>query len=400
MRTPAALPSQDAIRLRPACVGRLAGGAVWTQLLVACASALLVWALFVRTVDPADLFVFLRAGQAVAHGFSPYVDPSSASLWSGHAFVYPSLVAWVFVPLGAVSIAAAGLLFYLGSVVALVAVVKLLGAPRGGAVPIMLTLTAEPVVRGLQLGTLNVWLLLGLSLAWRYRERGLVVVAALTAVVVAKLFLLPMLVWLLLTKRTRSAVATAALSAAAVAVSCALADLSVGSFARMLSLLSLHEGPHSSSLTAIAEHLGAGHGLATAAALVAAALIVGAGALRFRRSGNEAYLFCACVLASIAVSPIVWSHYFTLLVLIPLILRWRTRSLVLAWCATWLAEAPVGVPALHFLHPFPAAGWIWGALLTAAALAWRHRENRIRQHPPAKRMIEVARRRDVTVPKL
>ena len=52
----------------------------------------------------------------------------------------------------------------------------------------LFVIAAEPTVRGLQLGTLNALLFLGLALAWRYRHRGWVVAVALPAVVIAKLF--------------------------------------------------------------------------------------------------------------------------------------------------------------------------------------------------------------------
>jgi hypothetical protein len=49
--------------------------------------------IFVREFGPADLSVFVRAGQSVADGVSPYIDPSSPAVWSGHASAYPYAVA-------------------------------------------------------------------------------------------------------------------------------------------------------------------------------------------------------------------------------------------------------------------------------------------------------------------
>lgn len=342
------------------------------EAIVVGGSAALVWAIFLREFGPADLSVFVRAGRAVAHGVSPYVDASSPSVWSGHAFVYPYLVAWCFIPLAALSATATGLVYYLGSVAAVVATVRMLGGPRVGALAIVLALTAEPVVRALQLGTLNVWLLLGLALAWRHRHRTAVVVAALAAVIVAKLFLFPMLAWLVLTRRLRAAALTAVVSVGAVVAGCAMADLSVRSFVRMLSVLSDHEAPQSSSITALLHRLGAGNALATCGALLLAAVLVAGGWAQTRRKGDERYLFSACVLASIAASPIVWSHYFALLLIIPLIFRWQRRTQLIAWAVTWLVCAPGGAPALRVLHPFLGAGWLWGALAAGAAVAWRY----------------------------
>src|SRR5581483_7342074 len=70
-----------------------------------------------------------------------------------------------------------------------------------------------PVLSGVAIGTISPLLLLGVAACWRLRGRGgLVAAAALT--VAAKLFLLPLLVWLWVTGRR--AVAVAALTAGVV----------------------------------------------------------------------------------------------------------------------------------------------------------------------------------------
>lgn len=357
-------------------LGRTAAG----QALVAATCAVITWTLFLRHVGPADLQVFVRAGAAVGHGLSPYVDPTSPQVWSGHSFVYPYLVAWCFAPLSALSASAGAAVYYVASVAAVVVTVRLVRGPHPGLVPLVVALTAEPMVRALQLGTLNVWLMLGLAVAWRYRDRFAVVVVAMTAVVVAKLFLVPMVAWLVLTRRLRAAAATVALSALLVLLGCGMADLSVGSFVRMLSALSAHEAPHSSSITALLHHLGVDGMPATALAAVGAAALIGGGVLHHRRHHDEAMLFSVCLLAALTLSPIVWSHYFALLVLIPLVMGWRSRALLVFLAVTWLVSAPVGVPALHVLHPFQGSGWLWGGVTVAGVLALRYRSVR---HRPA-----------------
>jgi hypothetical protein len=360
---------------------RIIDGRLAREAIAVCGCAALVWILFLRGFGTADLSVFVQAGRSVAHGVSPYVEPSSPAVWSGHSFVYPYVVAWFFVPFAALSMAAAGLVYYIGSVTALVATVRMLGGARAGVVPVVLAMTAEPVVRALQLGTLNVWLLFGLALAWRFRSNRIVLVAAVTAVIVAKLFLLPMLAWLVLTRRLRAAAATAVLCVGAVLLGLGMADLSVGSFLHMLSALSAHETPQSSSVTSLIQHLGASSGVASRVALLLAAIAIGAGWVQARRKSDEAYLFCGCVLASLAASPIVWSHYFALLVLIPLTLRWQLRSQLIAWAVSWFVFAPGGAPVLAVLHPFPGAGWIWGSILAGAAFIWHRRRRPTNERP-------------------
>jgi hypothetical protein len=364
---------------------RLVDARLARQAIVACGCAAVVWMIFVREFGPADLSVFVRAGQSVADGVSPYIDPSSPAVWSGHAFVYPYAVAWAFIPFNELSMATTGLLFYGASVAALVASVRMLAGPRVGALTIALAVTTEPVVRSLQLGTLNVWLLFGLAVAWRYQRRTGVLVVALTAVIVGKVFLLPMLAWLVLTGRARAAAAAALLGSAVVVIGCAMADLSLGSYGRMLSVLSYHEAPQSSSVTGRLEHLGASSAAATGVAVAVAALIVAVGWTISRQRNNEAYLFCACVAASLAASPIVWTHYFTLLLVVPLTLNWRRRSQVIAWGLTWLLGTPVSAPALRIpqaVHGIALA--CAGILISVAVLsALRRRPGRLpRRAPP------------------
>ena len=61
------------------------------------------------------------------------------------------------------------------------------------------------VVHGLFYGNLTVLLVLPLALAWRYRDRARVVGLAVGVAVAAKLFVWPLVVWLLLTRRFRAA---------------------------------------------------------------------------------------------------------------------------------------------------------------------------------------------------
>ena len=340
------------------------------------ASAALVWLLFVRDVGPADLLVFLRAARAVSSGITPYAAPGSPMLWSGHAFVYPYLAAWPFLPLAELPAVLASGLYYVLGVVAVAIAVRLVAGPNSGPVPYVVALTAEPAVRALQLGTLNPLLLLGLAVAWRFRRHAVVVVAVLVAVVVAKLFLLPMLLWPALHGRWRQAVVGAGLSAGAVALGCVLAHYDLATFVRMLSTLSAHEAVHSSSVAARLQRLGASGGVALAVTLVLAAAVVTVGRWRAARTGREASTFSACLIASLVLSPIVWGHYFALLLLIPLVLRWRTSALVVTLVVSWMLSTPVGLPALQALHRFHDAGWVWGigaaTLLTGWALSSRY----------------------------
>lgn len=348
------------------------------------ASAVLVWLLFVRDVGPADLMVFLRAARAVSTGITPYADPASPLLWSGHAFVYPYLTAWPFLPLAELPAVLAWGVYYVVGVLAVATSVRLTAGRHAGPVPYVVALTLEPVVRALQLGTLNPLLLLGLAVAWRFRRQAVTVTVALVSVIVAKLFLLPMLAWLVLTGRRRQAAAAAGLSALAVLVGCTLAHYDLATFVRMLSTLSAHEAVHSSSVAAHLRRLGASGGVALAVTLVLAAVVIGVGHRLSFRTGREAYTFSACLIASLVLSPIVWGHYFALLVIIPLVLGWRRSALVVTLAVSWMLSTPVGLPALQSAHRFRDAGLVWGAGAVAVVAGWsiaRRLRDRAAGHP-------------------
>ena len=61
------------------------------------------------------------------------------------------------------------------------------------------------VVHGLFYGNITILLVLLVALAWRYRDRARIAGLALGAAIAAKLFVWPLVVWLLLTRRYRAA---------------------------------------------------------------------------------------------------------------------------------------------------------------------------------------------------
>ncbi len=69
----------------------------------------------------------------------------------------------------------------------------------------VLAVTSPVVVHGLFYGNLTILLLVPLALAWRYRDRPRVAGIAVGVAVAAKLFVWPLVVWLLLTRRFRAA---------------------------------------------------------------------------------------------------------------------------------------------------------------------------------------------------
>lgn len=293
---------------------------------------------FGRLLSPFDLLTFLRAGRDVLHGHSPYAAPGSPVFRSGHAFVYPLYVAWLFAPLGALPVALARWIFSVGSVAAILVSCRLLGRPGAGTAA--LVMVSSTTIIALQMGTLNALLLLGLSAAWHWREErpwlsGIILGAAATA----KLFLLPVLLWPLLKKRYGQAAAALGSAAGLMLLSAALGWTSPVSYVQMMSKLDSREQVSSWSLSSFLQALGLGR-LPSAAGAVAIALTGAAVVWWHRRRLGDGQLLGAAVVISLLLSPIVWSSYLLLLVL-PLLLATRDdRLLALFAVATWAIVTP------------------------------------------------------------
>ena len=214
-----------------------------------------------------DFRQFWQGGRDVAHGVSPYPEPGSlpdaaaAAELDPHGiqetfrFPYPAPTALALAPLGALPFALAATIFTLLLLAATPAALLVLGVRdwrcHGAA---CLSITTIGAVR---LGTLTPLLLLGLALAWRYRDRARVVVPVLAAVISFKLFLWPLVVWLAATGRVRSAAAT--LAVAAVGTVGAWAVLGFAGFRDYPELLSrLTDAVQAKSYSATALGLAAG----------------------------------------------------------------------------------------------------------------------------------------------
>jgi hypothetical protein len=228
-----------------------------------------------------------------------------------------------------------------------------------------------------------------LAVAWAKRDSVRWIAFTAAAAIAIKLFVLPIGIWLVATRRLR---ATAAAVIASVSLLVA-GWLAVGvhtatSYPHLLSSLTTVEGGYGYALYALALRAGASAGLAKLA-LVAA--VGGLGILIFRAGRrHDRAAFALSVVACLACSPIVWNHYFGLLIVAIAVLRPRLSWLWALLPAFWL------IPNANH----PAATWkIVGAQLACAlvvAVAVRdatrseHGEPPFGQEPPE---VEVLRLR-------
>ena len=212
-------------------------------------------------------------------------------------------------------------------------------------------LASAPVLEGIFWGNLSLLILVPVALAWRYRDRAWIGGLAVGAAVAAKLFVWPLIVWLLLTRRFRAA-AWAAGSGVALLLG-AWATIGFDGFRDYPDLLRLLQDVYaerSLSLATVAGGFGASVGVAVAvAAAVGASLLVVAAWVAQRPDGDRR-AFSVVVVASVVATPIVWLHYLALL-FIPIAIRWP--RLAAAWFFGFVVLLAKHLPGIEYVVPEP-----------------------------------------------
>jgi alpha-1,2-mannosyltransferase len=304
---------------------------------------------------------FYVAGYRVLHGGDPYAWTSSA-IRGGVAFVYPALSALLFAPFALISSSAAGVLFTLICMV--MAPLTLWALDIRDWRIYGLTLIWQPVFSGWQTGNESILLACLVALVWRYRDRRLVA-GLLTAVAISlKPFVWPLALWLLITRRWRASGYGLVAGLVINLISWSVVGFNnVSVYLRDSGTDARDSWRIGYSAIAAAGHLGATHTLGEllliviSATLVAGAIYVG---VSKRRERQALILVVALMLAA---SPLVWTHYFVVL-LIPLALA-RPR-------VNWLWALPILMwvcpPSLHVRGWQELIAWlVAGTMLVAAS---------------------------------
>jgi alpha-1,2-mannosyltransferase len=309
-----------------------------------------------------DLHVMWQAGHDLVTGHSPY------------PFVYPPPAAFLMAPFGALPWSVAVVAFTLSAVAALVLALRLLGVRDWRCYA--LALGALPMASSIMIGTLSPFLALGAAAAWRYRDRRVVVAAAIVGVVVTKIFLWPLAIWLLATRRFRTAATTVALGISVVFISWGILGFDgLRDYPDRLSRVAGLEQDKSYSPFALFRLLGLSTGSARLAVLALTLAALGAVVAVARGRDGDRRSFLLALGAGLLASPIVWMHYLVLLV-VPLAL-YRPRFGI-AWV----------VPLAYWYLPGQenhgsARNIVVMAALTAITLALAMRQGRARERERA-----------------
>jgi alpha-1,2-mannosyltransferase len=348
-------PLPGASRTEASSTRRWASPAL-TLLLVASATVLLAAAAIAVFSSESDRIGFdLRAGylpaaEAVRDGDSPYADPDDPNLDLRRTYVYPPQVAIGLIPLTWLPTDLAAFLVFLASVAALLGAVALVGVRdvRCYAAVLLWAPTWN------SLDTLNVSsaLALGVALLWRFRSTLWPVGATLGVMVSVKLFLWPMLAWVGLTRRPAAAILALALGFGVTLVSWAV--IGFAGLADYPELLSRVDDQENYSIAAIANEVGLGAVGPALAAIVGGALLVAA--IWWGRREQEVRSFTLAVAASLALSPVVWLHYLTLLIAPLGLARPRFSGLWLLPIVLWVSPRDENGGGLHPFVPMVVVG--------------------------------------------
>jgi glycosyl transferase family 87 len=291
---------------------------------------------------------FLPAADAVLHGASPYSAVGSRAVAEGTAFLYPPVSAYLLAPFTLLSPVVAEILAVALIAACVPAALLVLGVRdwRCHAIAFLWW----PTIIAIQSGNLTLLLVLGLALVWRYRDRRAIAALVTGLLVALKLFFWPVLIWLLATRRYRTAAFAAVASAFFVLMPWAgIGFAGLRGYPHLLSSVASNEGPHSYSVAALFYSVLPSWTAATALETVLGAallvMVVAAG-----RRGRDRDAFALSIVAILALSPLLEMHYLAVLLVVVALYR---RTLGLAWALPllfWGAPATTAGSPAQVVH--------------------------------------------------
>ena len=301
-----------------------------------------------------DWEIFRVAAHSVVHGRSPFPPATTAALAHGDKYVYPPITAVLLAPLAFLPVEAGKALFLLLALACVLLALYLLGVRDWRCYG--LALLTAPVLDTVSLGAISSMLLLGVAVVWRYRDRPFVAGAVTAVTAVAKLFVWPLFVWLVATRRFRTALVAAAVAVALLVGGWAMIDFAgLGSYPDLMRALSQVDAVQSYSLAGLLRVEG---GAATALSGLLAIVVIGAVFLAARGPEGDRRALAVAVVGALLATPVLWLHYLVLLFVPIALARPRLSAIWFAPLAFWIT------PLAH------SGGSIWRICLVLAVSAY------------------------------
>jgi hypothetical protein len=301
-----------------------------------------------------DLRQFYGAAEAILDGDSPYLA-AGITEWGG-PYPYPPLPALTALPLTALPFDAAGVLVMAALVGAALATLRALDVRDWRCYG--LALLWPPVLSAVQTGNVTLWFGLAAALTWRYRDRLVASSASVGLTLAVKFFLWPLILWQAATRRVAAAALSVVFGTALLLLSWAVIGFAgLRDYPDLLRRLEETVGEDSYTLYIVGLDLGLPSAAARALwlgvglALLAAVVVLG-------RRGDERSAFLLAIGASLALTPIVWLHYFALLLVLVAVAQPRLGA---AW---FVPLAMVITPGSGHPTPFETSWTLAVAALT------------------------------------
>jgi hypothetical protein len=275
------------------------------------------------------------AGRRVLEGRSPY---TTAPL---QALNYPAPAALMFVPFALLPHAIADWTFSALVLASVPASLWLLDVRDWRIYGIVMFW--QPVIIGYETANVSLLVLLGLAAVWRFRDRAALAGSVLAVLISVKVFVIPVAIWLLATRRLRAVLWVMAGAATLNLIGWAVLGFDqIPVYVKLLSRFAGLTERWGYSPIALALHLGAGQLLADTTGFAAAAAVVIV-SLSSGGASRDRIVFSACVAACLLASPVVESHYLALMIL-PLALA-RPTLMPLWALPLLLLVTPANFPA-------------------------------------------------------
>src|SRR4051794_147301 len=267
-----------------------------------------------------------NADKAVLDGRTPYPSPSVVEMRPAvppAVYMPPIFVATL--PLGLVPLHDARWIWFAILVVAALAIPLSVGVRNPWC--LALWMLSLPVMQALVLGNATVLVALGTALTWRFRDRRFAGPIAAAAAVSVKLWLWPLLLWLLITRPRAGLRAVLALICITLVAWAALGFHGLLGYPSLIHSEAKAYIQISVLLIAALALLHIDVKIATAAGVAVGASLLACAYLLRRRDLDS---FALALLAALIATPVAWPHYL-MIVAIPLMIGWPSLSIAWAW---------------------------------------------------------------------
>ena len=355
-------------RSRPAQLVILVGSLVLFALLPLVSLYVVIDSIARGGVTPDFSLAYYRAGEALLDS-EPIYPTGDLVLRNGFIidYLYPPLTAIAAAPFTVLPVDAAELVFGCLLFLVFVATLALLGVRDWRCYG--LAFLWPPVLDAIQAENVTIFLGFAAALVWRFRDRPLASGASLGISLAVKVLVWPLALWLAMTGRMRAALSGVVIAASLLTVTwAAIGFEGLRDYPELLRQASRLQDDQSYTVYALALDLGLPTAVSWTLWVLVAGALLALTAIVARR-GDDRGAFVLAIAATIACSPVVWLHYFALLLVSVAVAEPRLAPV-------WFLGLPLQVfitTGVHNGSTFQTAAMLATAALTVILVLSRRR---------------------------